>query len=172
MPHCSVYRSPYADSTDLGKKFADELEKVVQKEGPDTVGGVILEPITAGGSVITPPEGYFERITEICKKYGLLLIIDEVVCGLGRTGKWFGYQHYNVQPDIVTMAKGVASGYAAISLSPLLYRPLKQRRANSPTGSPPALSREKGPHSLALFTSTARPLLWATTPGNRQDLRG
>lgn len=115
MPHCSVYRSPYADSTDLGKKFADELEKVVQKEGPDTVGGVILEPITAGGGVITPPEGYFERITEICKKYGLLLIIDEVVCGLGRTGKWFGYQHYNVQPDIVTMAKGVASGYAAIS---------------------------------------------------------
>lgn len=116
MPHCSEYRSPYGDDAkDLGKKFADELEKVVLAEGPDTVGGVILEPITAGGGVITPPEGYFERISEICKKYDLLLIIDEVVCGLGRTGKWFGYQHYNVQPDIVTMAKGVASGYAAIS---------------------------------------------------------
>ena len=62
-----------------------------------------------------PPEGYFETITEICKKYGLLLIIDEVVCGLGRTGKWFGYQHFNVKPDIVTMAKGVAAGYAPIS---------------------------------------------------------
>ncbi len=115
FPACSSYRSPYSDNTNLGEKFARELEKVVQKEDPDTVGGVILEPITAGGGVIVPPEGYFETISEICKKYGLLLIIDEVVCGIGRTGKWFGYQHFNVQPDIVTMAKGVASGYAPIS---------------------------------------------------------
>ena len=85
---------------------------MVQKEDPDTVGAVIIEPITAGGGVIVPPEGYYETLTEICKKYGLLLIIDEVVCGLGRTGKWFGYQHFNVQPDIVTMAKGVAAGSA------------------------------------------------------------
>ncbi len=76
---------------------------------------MIIEPITAGGGVIVPPEGYYETLTEICKKYGLLLIIDEVVCGLGRTGKWFGYQHFNVKPDIVTMAKGVAAGYAPIS---------------------------------------------------------
>jgi taurine-pyruvate aminotransferase len=71
--------------------------------------------VTAGGGVIEPPEGYWQRVQEICKKYDVLLHIDEVVCGLGRTGKWFGYQHYGVQPDIVTMAKGVASGYAAIS---------------------------------------------------------
>jgi taurine-pyruvate aminotransferase len=71
--------------------------------------------VTAGGGVITPPKGYWERVQEICKKYDILLIIDEVVCGLGRTGTWFGYQQYGVQPDIVTMAKGVASGYAAIS---------------------------------------------------------
>jgi len=75
----------------------------------------VLEPVTAGGGVITPPEGYFETVQEICKKYNVLLHIDEVVCGLGRTGTWFGYQHYGIQPDIVTMAKGVASGYAAIS---------------------------------------------------------
>ncbi|WP_165078512.1 MULTISPECIES: aminotransferase class III-fold pyridoxal phosphate-dependent enzyme [unclassified Desulfovibrio] len=116
FPACSVYRSPYpAGTTNLGEKFALELEKVVQAEDPDTVGAVILEPITAGGGVIVPPDGYFETISEICKKYGLLLIIDEVVCGLGRTGKWFGYQHFNVKPDIVTMAKGVAAGYAPIS---------------------------------------------------------
>ena len=116
FPACSVYRSPYPEGTaNLGEKFARELELVVQREDPDTVGGVILEPVTAGGGVIVPPEGYFETITEICKKYGLLLIIDEVVCGVGRTGKWFGYQHFNVKPDIVTMAKGVAAGYAAIS---------------------------------------------------------
>jgi len=75
----------------------------------------VLEPVTAGGGVITPPEGYWETVQEICTKYGILLHIDEVVCGLGRTGKWFGYQHYGIKPDMVTMAKGVASGYAAIA---------------------------------------------------------
>lgn len=116
FPACSAYRSPWPAGTEnLGEKFALEMEKVIQQEDPDTVGAVIVEPITAGGGVIVPPDGYFEKVSEICKKYGLLLIIDEVVCGLGRTGKWFGYQHFNVQPDIVTMAKGVAAGYAPIS---------------------------------------------------------
>lgn len=116
FPACSAYRSPYpAGTTNLGEKFAREMEAVIQKEDPDTVGAVIVEPITAGGGVIVPPEGYYETLTEICKKYGLLIIVDEVVCGLGRTGKWFGYQHFNLQPDMVTMAKGVAAGYAAIS---------------------------------------------------------
>lgn len=116
FPACSVYRSPYpADTANLGQKFAEEMEKVIQKEGPDTVGAVIIEPITAGGGVIVPPDGYADAINAICKKYGILLIVDEVVCGLGRTGKWFGYQHFGFKPDIVTMAKGVAAGYAAIS---------------------------------------------------------
>jgi len=96
-------------------RAALEMEKVILAEGPDTIGAVCLEPITAGGGVITPPHGYWEKIQEICKKYDILLHIDEVVCGLGRTGKWFGYQHYGIKPDMVTMAKGVASGYAAIS---------------------------------------------------------
>ncbi len=65
--------------------------------------------------MIVPPEGYWPRVQEICRKYNILLHIDEVVCGVGRTGAWFGYQHYGVEPDFVTMAKGVASGYAAIS---------------------------------------------------------
>ena len=91
------------------------MEEVILKEGPDTVGAVVLEPITAGGGVITPPEGYWQKIQEICRKYDILLHIDEVVCGMGRTGAWFGYQHYGIKPDIVTLAKGVASGYAAIS---------------------------------------------------------
>jgi taurine-pyruvate aminotransferase len=115
MPHCMAYRSPNGDDPDFGVQSARELERIILEQGPDTVGSVILEPITAGGGVITPPEGYFETIQEICTKYGVLLHIDEVVCGMGRTGKWFGYQHYGVKPDIVTMAKGVASGYAAIS---------------------------------------------------------
>ena len=117
VPHCMAYRSPNGDDPDFGVQAAREIEKVILRENPDTVGSIILEPITAGGGVIPPPEGYFETVQEICAKYGVLLHIDEVVCGMGRTGKWFGYQHYGVKPDIVTMAKGVASGYAAISVT-------------------------------------------------------
>jgi taurine-pyruvate aminotransferase len=115
MPHCCEYRCQFDDTTDYGVRAAREFENVLLREGPDTVGAVVLEPITAGGGVITPPEGYWETIQEICGKYDILLHIDEVVCGMGRTGKWFGYQHYDIKPDIVTLAKGVASGYAAIS---------------------------------------------------------
>ena len=75
----------------------------------------MLEPVTAGGGVIVPPAGYWPRVQEICKRHNILLHIDEVVCGLGRTGMWFGYQNFGIVPDFVTMAKGVASGYAAIA---------------------------------------------------------
>nr|CAA6817977.1 MAG: Taurine--pyruvate aminotransferase (EC [uncultured Thiotrichaceae bacterium] len=115
VPHCCEYRSQWGDVDDYGVRAANEIERVILEEGPETVGALCLEPITAGGGVIEPPEGYWGRVQEICKKYDILLHIDEVVCGLGRTGTWFGYQHYGIKPDIVTMAKGVASGYAAIS---------------------------------------------------------
>ncbi|MEO0635623.1 MAG: aminotransferase class III-fold pyridoxal phosphate-dependent enzyme, partial [Pseudomonadota bacterium] len=115
VPHCLEYRSQWGEVDDYGLRAANAIEEVILREGPDTVGALILEPITAGGGVIVPPEGYWPRVQEICKQYNVLLILDEVVCGMGRTGKWFGYQHYGIQPDMVTMAKGVASGYAAIS---------------------------------------------------------
>ncbi|WP_017998009.1 hypotaurine--pyruvate aminotransferase Tpa [Paracoccus sp. N5] len=114
VPHCLEYRKQW-DVENYGERAADAIEEVILREGPDTVGAIVLEPVTAGGGVITPPEGYWQRVQEICRKYDILLHIDEVVCGLGRTGTWFGYQHYGIQPDFVTMAKGVASGYAAIS---------------------------------------------------------
>jgi len=115
VPHCCEYRSQFPQDSEYGVRIAREIERIILQEDPDTVGSIVLEPVTAGGGVITPPEGYWETVQEICTKYGLLLHIDEVVCGLGRTGKWFGYQHYGIKPDIVTMAKGVASGYAAIA---------------------------------------------------------
>jgi taurine-pyruvate aminotransferase len=118
VPHCLEYRAFEQDGApqdNYGVWAADQIEKVILAEGPDTVGGLCLEPVTAGGGVITPPDGYWQRVQEICKKYDILLHIDEVVCGVGRTGTWFGYQHYGVEPDMVTMAKGVASGYAAIA---------------------------------------------------------
>ncbi|KAG1700601.1 Taurine--pyruvate aminotransferase [Nymphon striatum] len=115
VPHCLEYRSQWGEVDDYGIRAANAIEEVILREGPETVGALCLEPITAGGGVIVPPEGYWERVQEICKKYDILLHIDEVVCGMGRTGTWFGYQHYGIEPDMVTMAKGVASGYAAIS---------------------------------------------------------
>jgi taurine-pyruvate aminotransferase len=115
FPHCCEYRSQFGDVDNYGLLAAEALEKVILREGPDTVGAVVFEPITAGGGIITPPEGYWPAVMAICKKYNVLIHIDEVVCGMGRTGEWFGYQHYGIKPDIVTMAKGVASSYAAIS---------------------------------------------------------
>ncbi len=117
VPHCMEYRAQWdLSGEEYGQRAADAIEEVILAEGADTVGGLCLEPITAGGGVITPPPGYWERVQEICAKYDILLHIDEVVCGIGRTGTWFGYQHYGIKPDFVTMAKGVASGYAAIAL--------------------------------------------------------
>ncbi len=116
VPHCLEYRAQWdLTGEDYGLAAANAIEEVILREGPDTVGAICLEPVTAGGGVIVPPEGYWPRVQEICRKYDVLLHIDEVVCGLGRTGTWFGYQHYGIEPDFVTMAKGVASGYAAIA---------------------------------------------------------
>ena len=116
VPHCLEYRAQWDLSGEAyGMRAADAIEEVILNEGADSIGALCLEPVTAGGGVITPPEGYWQRVQEICKKYDILLHIDEVVCGLGRTGTWFGYQHYGIKPDLVTMAKGVASGYAAIA---------------------------------------------------------
>ena len=116
VPHCLEYRAQWdLTGEEYGKRAADAIEDVILAEGADTVGALCLEPVTAGGGVITPPQGYWERVQEICKKYDILLHIDEVVCGVGRTGTWFGYQNYGIKPDLVTMAKGVASGYADIA---------------------------------------------------------
>ncbi|WP_371225741.1 aspartate aminotransferase family protein [Roseovarius sp. 2305UL8-3] len=116
VPHCMEYRAQWdLSGEEYGVAAANAIEEVILAEGPDTIGALCLEPVTAGGGVITPPEGYWPRVQEICKKYDILLHIDEVVCGVGRTGTWFGYQHYGIEPDFVTMAKGVASGYAAIA---------------------------------------------------------
>jgi taurine-pyruvate aminotransferase len=116
MPHALCYRCPFGlQYPDCDIKCAHALEDVIESEGADTVGAVILEPITAGGGVIPPVDEYYPIIQRICEDHDVILIIDEVVCGFGRTGTMFGYEHYDVAPDIVTMAKGMASSYAPIS---------------------------------------------------------
>lgn len=90
---------------------ADQLEQAILREGPDTVAAFIAEPVQGAGGVIPPPDGYFQRVREICNRHDVLFIADEVITGFGRTGKMFALDHWGVEPDIVSFAKGVTSGY-------------------------------------------------------------
>ena len=93
---------------------APHLEEILQYEGAHTVAAVILETVTGTNGVIVPPDGYLQSIRETCDKHGILLIVDEVMAGFGRTGKWFAVDNWNVVPDIITMAKGINSGYVPL----------------------------------------------------------
>ena len=95
----------------IGQAAARLLEEAILREGPDTVGAFIAEPVQGAGGVIVPPDDYFPSIRAICDKYDVLLIADEVITGFGRTGEWFALTHWDVQPDIMAFAKGVTSGY-------------------------------------------------------------
>ncbi|MCW2975330.1 MAG: aminotransferase class III-fold pyridoxal phosphate-dependent enzyme, partial [Actinomycetia bacterium] len=90
------------------------LEEILQYEGANTVAAVILEPVTGTNGIIVPPDGYLQSIRAVCDRHGILLIADEVMAGFGRTGKWFACDHWDVVPDIVTMAKGINSGYVPL----------------------------------------------------------
>ena len=103
------------DQALYGEQAAQQLEMAIVWEGSDTVAAFVMEPIITGGGVLVPPANYLPRVAEICRQYGVLLIVDEVICGFGRTGKNFGFQHSGVQPDIVTMAKGLTSAYLPLS---------------------------------------------------------
>ncbi|MDQ0154755.1 aspartate aminotransferase family protein [Robertmurraya andreesenii] len=92
-----------------------EIDRVMTWELSETIAGVIMEPIITGGGVIVPPDAYMTGVKEVCEKHGALLIVDEVICGFGRTGKPFGFMNYGVRPDIITMAKGITSAYLPLS---------------------------------------------------------
>jgi adenosylmethionine-8-amino-7-oxononanoate aminotransferase len=98
-------------SVTQGRAAANELEKLILKEGADTVAAILAEPVQGAGGLIVPQDDYFPRLREICDKYDVLLIADEVITGFGRTGRWFGLEHWGVEPDIISFAKGITSGY-------------------------------------------------------------
>jgi len=109
VPNTNVYRWP-ADRHPLWA--ADAIEERIVFEGPDTVAAVILEPVQNAGGCFVPPDGYFERIREICDRHDVLMISDDVICAWGRLGHWFGCERFGYQPDIVTVAKALTSAYA------------------------------------------------------------
>lgn len=113
-PYC--YRCPFGKSYgSCNLECASVYDEVINWEGPQSVAAVIMEPTITGGGVIVPPPEYMPKVREICDKYGVLMIVDEVICGFGRSGRKFGHQNFGVKPDIVTMAKGITSAYLPLS---------------------------------------------------------
>lgn len=109
VPNTNPYRLPEGMTLD---GLAEAIDHAIRFEGPDTVAAVILEPVQNGGGCLPPPDGYFQRVREICDEHDVLLISDEVICAWGRLGYWFGAQRYDYRPDLITTAKALAAGYA------------------------------------------------------------
>jgi adenosylmethionine-8-amino-7-oxononanoate aminotransferase len=128
VPNTNFYRAPEHgdDLAAFGRWAADQIGQAIEMEGPDTVAAVFLEPVQNSGGCFPPPPGYFQRVREICDQYDVLLVSDEVICAIGRLGYMFGAERYGYQPDIITCAKGITSGYAplgAMLVSERIYEP-------------------------------------------------
>jgi 4-aminobutyrate---pyruvate transaminase len=124
-PHFYRYGEEGETEEDFATRLADQLEQLILAEGPDTIAAFIAEPVMGAGGVIVPPATYFDKIQPVLKRYDVLFIADEVICGFGRTGSMFGSQTYNLQPDIITVAKALSSAYlpiAAVMISEPIYQ--------------------------------------------------
>ncbi|MEV5572990.1 aspartate aminotransferase family protein [Spirillospora sp. NPDC052269] len=131
VPNTNIYRaSAHADDPEaFGRWAADRIEEAIEFEGADTVAAVFLEPVQNAGGCFPPPPGYFQRVREICDKHDVLLVSDEVICAFGRLGTMFGAQKFDFQPDIITFAKGLTSGYSPLGgmlVSDRLFEPFAQ----------------------------------------------
>ena len=116
VPNAHFFRAvEHADDEQAYARWAaDQVERAIVMEGPESVAAVFVEPVQNAGGSVPPPPGYFARLREICDRHGVLLVSDEVICAFGRLGEWFGAQRYGFQPDMITFAKGVTSGYAPL----------------------------------------------------------
>ena len=114
---------------------ADEVERVIRMEGPETVAAVIAEPVIGGGGIFPAPEGYLERLRTTCDRYGVLLILDEVITGFGRTGKLFAFEHSEILPDILTFAKGLTSAYLPLGATVASERIFEAFQGNAESNS-------------------------------------
>lgn len=140
VPNTDFYRPPVhgADPEAFGRWAADEIGRAIEREGPETVAAVFLEPLQNTGGCFPPPPGYWQRVREICDEHGVLLVSDEVICAFGRLGHDFGADRYGYRPDIITVAKGLTSGYAplgAMVASERLMRPFLAEGASFTHGS-------------------------------------
>jgi adenosylmethionine-8-amino-7-oxononanoate aminotransferase len=113
--------NPDISEKDFAQDYLNHLEEIIRYEGPETIAAILIESVTGTNGIIIPPEGYIQGVRALCDKYGILMIADEVMSGFGRTGKWFAVEHWDVVPDMITMAKGLTSAYAplgAVAMKP------------------------------------------------------
>jgi taurine---2-oxoglutarate transaminase len=113
--------NPNVSEEEFTRDYLNHLEEVIRYEGPETIAAILMESVTGTNGIIIPPEGYMQGVRALCDKYGIVMIADEVMSGFGRTGKWFAIEHWDVVPDIMTMAKGLTSAYAplgAVAMKP------------------------------------------------------
>ncbi|MFG2003256.1 aspartate aminotransferase family protein [Spirillospora sp. NPDC048911] len=134
VPNTNIYRAnEHRDDPEaFGRWAADRVEEAILFEGPETVAAVFLEPVQNSGGCFPPPPGYFQRVREICDRHDVLLVSDEVICAYGRLGAMFGSEKFGYQPDIITFAKGVTSGYSPLGgmlVSDRLFEPFKRDKA-------------------------------------------
>ncbi len=116
-PHHYRYAKEGMTEEEFSASLAGELEETILREGPEQIAAFIAEPVMGAGGVFIPPAGYFEKIVPVLRKYEILFIADEVICGFGRLGKWSGSEYYDLQPDLMTLAKGLTSAYVPLSAS-------------------------------------------------------
>ena len=109
-------RYPDVDEDEFSRDYLGHLEEIIQYEGPQTIAAILIESVTGTNGIIVPPEGYIQGVRDICNRHHILMIADEVMSGFGRTGEWFAVNHWGVVPDIMTMAKGLTSGYAPLGV--------------------------------------------------------
>jgi L-2,4-diaminobutyrate transaminase len=159
-----VYRDKPGDMSepDYARRLAGELDALIEREGPDTVGAFIAEPVMGAGGVHVPPEGYFQEVQAVLRRHDVLMIADEVICGFGRLGHWFGSERFGIRPDIMTIAKGLTSGYVPMSGSLIgekVWEVIVER------------SREIGPFGHG-YTYTAHPVAAAAAMANLDIIEG
>lgn len=122
--------NPDIPENEFAQDYLNHLEEIIQYEGPETIAAILMESVTGTNGIIIPPDGYVQGVRALCDKYGIVMIADEVMSGFGRTGKWFAVDHWDVVPDIITMAKGLTSAYAplgAVAMKPEIAAAFDER---------------------------------------------
>ena len=145
--------NPYISEDDFTRDYLNHLEEIIQYEGEETIAAILMESVTGTNGIIIPPEGYMQGVREICDKYGIVMIADEVMSGFGRTGAWFAVDNWGVKPDLMTMAKGLTSAYAplgAVGMTDEIYRHFDDKVFRS------GLTYTSHPVSLAAMVANIR----------------
>lgn len=162
----TLYRAGDSDA-DFARRCLEQIEEIILFEGPHTVAAILLETVTGTNGVIIPPDGYLQGVRELCNRHGILLICDEVMTGFGRTGAWFGVDHWGVAPDIMTMAKGLTSAYLPLSAVAVNDRVFEHFRKNVFYG---GLTYSAHPMCLAAALATIRVIEEDDLVGNAQRM--